>query len=351
MDANGSGLSSHTVALSVNGTAYTEQTNQSGYVTLHPALQPGDTSANMYQVLATFNGTNPRTASLNASDPYGDQYVVCTTNQYDLRSSTNSSTLAVLLQSTDAITAAKTIEQMQKEVESSGQLNTKPVPSWGYPWFWLETTVCNLALNFSLVTCTSVFGGWLGSCYGIENPLFQIFAGVTPQQVDVLTSAAIASITTTAATFIGGYIATSVTEWSLVGYLAGLLAYGAGGFAALYSVYSFFDAYAARAALITAGFALLALSTLGFTKTIPIFVPKIIGGDPVTAAVKCIVNSILGFAITTAILRVLGASVLKLPFYVITFVLGLTALYLGYTKICRGLRIAWKMRKYRQDMK
>lgn len=78
---------------------------------------------------------------------------------------------------------------------------------------------------------------------------------------------------------------------------------------------------------------MLALSTLGFTKTIPIFVSNIIGGDPITTAVKCIVNSILGFAITTTILRALGASVLNLPFYVITFVLGLTTLYLGYTKI------------------
>ncbi len=103
VDANGSGLSSQAVALNVNGTAYTQQANQSGYVTLYLALQPGDTSANMYQIMTSFNGTNLRSSSLNASDPYGNQYAVCTTTKYDLRPSTNSSTLAVLLQSTRAV--------------------------------------------------------------------------------------------------------------------------------------------------------------------------------------------------------------------------------------------------------
>jgi hypothetical protein len=69
---DGSYISNQTVTLTVNGTAYPLMTNGTGYVSLHLALQPGDTSANMYQVLAIFNGTNPLSASLNASDPYGD---------------------------------------------------------------------------------------------------------------------------------------------------------------------------------------------------------------------------------------------------------------------------------------
>lgn len=46
------------MTLIVNETAYTQQTNQSGHVSLHLALQPGDTSANMHQVMARFNGTS-----------------------------------------------------------------------------------------------------------------------------------------------------------------------------------------------------------------------------------------------------------------------------------------------------
>jgi hypothetical protein len=126
----------YTVTLAVNNTAYTLQTNSTGYVTLHLALQPGDTSANMYEVMATFKGTNPRSANLTALDPYGDQYAVCTTNQYDLRPSTNSSTLAVLLQTTDAITATKTMEQMQQEAQQSGWMPpAKAQFTLWYPWF------------------------------------------------------------------------------------------------------------------------------------------------------------------------------------------------------------------------
>jgi hypothetical protein len=324
------------VGIYVNSTLKTNVTTMDYYgnFSLTLNLPSANNNPTEYNIQAAFEGDSPCNTTAYSTTPNGTQYAVCTTIQYGYKPSSNATVLIVKPQSTDYIvTMAKTPEQMQKEAEGGGQLETKPKFSWWFPWFWLETTVCNPILNFSLVTCTSVFGGWLGNCFGLENPLFQIFAGVTAQQVDVLTSAAIASITTTAATFIGGYIATSATEWSLVGYLAALIVYQVGGLAALYYVYSFFDAYTARAALITAGFTLLALSTLGFTKTIPIFVSNIVGGDTVTAAVKCIVNSILGFAIMTTILRALGASVLKLPFYVITFVLGLTALYLGYTKI------------------
>jgi hypothetical protein len=72
--------------------------------------------------VVSFNGTNLKMASINASDPYGDQYAVCTTLQYDLRPATNSSTLSVLLQSTDAITAARTAEQIRQEAEQNGTL-------------------------------------------------------------------------------------------------------------------------------------------------------------------------------------------------------------------------------------
>jgi hypothetical protein len=88
--------------------------------------------------MATFNGTNPRSASLNASDPYGDQYAVCTTNQYGLLPSTNSSTLSVLLQSTDAITAAETMDQMQQQAQNSGWLSVYSEWSWWYPWYRLH---------------------------------------------------------------------------------------------------------------------------------------------------------------------------------------------------------------------
>jgi hypothetical protein len=148
VDGGGSPLGGQAVTLNVNGTAYALQTNQSayqdqsGYVTLYLTLQPGDAgAANAYQVMAMFNGTNPRSANLTAEDPYGDQYAVCTTIQYDLRPSTNSSTLAVLLQSTDAITAAKTAEQMQQQAQDSGWISVYSEWSWWYPWYRLHVKI------------------------------------------------------------------------------------------------------------------------------------------------------------------------------------------------------------------
>jgi hypothetical protein len=86
-----------------NGSAHLLTTNDTGCATLHLSLQRGDSLANACRFPATFNGTNPRKANLTAKDPYGSEYTVCTTVQYDLRLSSNSSSLAVLLQSAEAM--------------------------------------------------------------------------------------------------------------------------------------------------------------------------------------------------------------------------------------------------------
>jgi hypothetical protein len=288
-----------------------------------------------YNVQATFQGDTPSNATAYGYTPNGTQYAVCTTTQYGYKPSSNCTALKVEPQTTQVITAAKTMGQMQQEAEGSGQLSTKPRFDWWYPWFWLETTVCHAALNFSLVTCTSLFGGWMGDCHGLENTLYTMFAGVTSQEVDVLTSAAVSSVTTAAAIFVGGYIATSPWIYTIVGYPLALSLYFGVGTLALYSMgtvtSALFGRNATRAVLTTAGFTLLALSTLGFTKTIPIFVSKISGQDPVTAAVKCIVNAVLGYQIVSWVLAAMGAMMLNLGFYITTFVLSLVAFYLAWS--------------------
>jgi hypothetical protein len=82
-----------------------------------------------------------KTASINASDPHDDEYAVCTTTQYDLCPSTNSSTLAVLLQATDAITAAQTAEQMRQQAQDNGWLSVYSKWGWWYPWYRLHLKV------------------------------------------------------------------------------------------------------------------------------------------------------------------------------------------------------------------
>jgi hypothetical protein len=165
---NGSGypLQGQNLTVTVNGTSYQQQTNGTGYVTLHLALQPGDASANTYQVMASFNGTNSRSANLTTEDPYGDQYAVCITNQYDLRPSMNSSTLTVLLQSTDAITAAKTMEKMQQEAQDSGWFRVDAQWSWWYPWFKIHISA---HVNPSLSYCLDLFGSGYLYFDGAQN--------------------------------------------------------------------------------------------------------------------------------------------------------------------------------------
>jgi hypothetical protein len=64
-------------------------------------------------------------------------------SRYGLRPAMNSSTLAVLLQSTDAITAAKTTEQMQQEAKDSGWLHGPDSEwVWGWPFYRMHFKIC-----------------------------------------------------------------------------------------------------------------------------------------------------------------------------------------------------------------
>ena len=293
-----------------------------------------DIIADQYDcTVGVFEGDAPSNATAYAYTPNGTEYAVCTTVQYDYKPAVNSTVLTVWPQSTEALSQTKTPEEMEQEAERSGQVITEPKFSWWNPWFWLQTTTSHPESQMTLVTCTSIFGGWIESCCGLENPLYKIFEGASSQQTEILTSIAISSITLAAATFIGGYIAAKVTEWNPLAYAIAVGAYFVGGVLVLSGVYFLADTPTARAILITAGWTLLALSTLGFTKTIPIYLSNIVGSDPVTTSIKCIINTLLGIVITTAILKALGVSIGGFLFYLFTFILGITALFLGYSRV------------------
>jgi len=51
--------------------------------------------ATTYQIKAVFEGAGFRTRNLTVTDPYGHDYLVCTTLQWDFKSSQNSVTLMV----------------------------------------------------------------------------------------------------------------------------------------------------------------------------------------------------------------------------------------------------------------
>jgi len=328
-------VSGKQVVVKINGTVVdVVETGDNGVFLSLLTLQPTNNKLTNYHVEVVYYGDDAINFTLYALTPDNTQYAVCTTLQYSqYKPSCKSTTITVEPQATQETQPTKTPEEVQRELESSCQLTTKPKFSWWYPWFWLQTTVAYPASGFSLVSCTSLFGGWMENAQNLENPLFTIFTGVPQQLIEIVTSAAVASITTATATFVGGYIATKALEWNPITYFIAVLAYFIAVAAALGLLYTLADVYVARAILITVGWTLLSLTTLGFTKTIPIFVSKFTGGDLVTASIKCIINTLLGVAITTAILKALGASLSGFAFYFTTLILGVMALTLGYTKV------------------
>jgi hypothetical protein len=324
-----------------------QQTEDTGFVTLHLALQPGDTTANTYDVMATFNGTNPRSASINASDPYGDQYAVCTTNQYGLLPSTNSSTLSVLLQATDAITAAQTAKQMQQEAESEGLLDTwvGPGDSW-CTWFKMHVRVHVDSLNFTMSAWVGFpIGAGLDEFSGFQNVFVQAFQGVPDGQVSSYEETLVNTIASAAAIFVGGMTATFFLQGNPY-YPVALGVYAAGMIVAIEAVKAFADESLSRTVLLGIGGALLGfvvslldlpclLDQQAQLASAPPFSGLTqMGTEGVLETYNCFINDILK---QIALAFGFGCWLLNWPFSVVTAFLALLALTLsGCTNVQIG---------------
>jgi len=126
--------------------------------------------ATKYQIKATFEGAGFKTKNLTVTDPYGQDYAVCTTMQWDFKSSQNMATLTVEAPKTDVtvtepaspedtvtvtqddnsttvtIPPSKTPEQMQQYAIDLGWLKMWCEFSWSYPWF---RTHANLSVSLN----------------------------------------------------------------------------------------------------------------------------------------------------------------------------------------------------------
>ncbi len=96
-----SSISGQLIKLDVNGAAYTGTTDPDGYVTQPLNLVAVGGEATTYQIRAVFEGAGFKTKNLTATGPYGHDYLVCTTLQWDFKSSQNSVTLTVEAPKTD----------------------------------------------------------------------------------------------------------------------------------------------------------------------------------------------------------------------------------------------------------
>jgi hypothetical protein len=285
-------------------------------------------------VIASFwdSVTQPVNVMAWAKTPDGQDYAACTTVQFGYKPASKSLSLTVALEKTDVVDPDKTPEEMQQDAENSNQLGVIPRFSLSSPWFWLETTICCPIFGLSLITCTSLFDSWLVNYDGFESLLYTIFSGATSQQVDVLTSAAVACVVSTAAIFTGGFIALLLTSGNVFAAFVVQMAYFCGFLAAMALINSYPDAYLSRAVLIAMGWTLLSIATMGATRIMSWLTSIITGADKITASVKCVINTLLGVIISTSILKALKVSLYHFTFYVFNLILGAVGVGMGYAR-------------------
>jgi len=322
-----------TIKFKVNEEPYTSGTDSSGNFSLTLNLPPANNQPTTYHILASFEGDENKTATAYATTPNGTQVPVCTTLQYGFKPSSNGVSLTVEPQSTGVVQPTKTPEQIQREQETGNQLTTEPKFSWWDPWFWLQTTVSYLTSELPLVVCTALFNGWLQNFNGLVNLLFAIFEGVLPLQIEILTAVAVATIATTVASFIGGYIALLIAGGSILGSFLLQMLYIGGFLVAIGAINALADAYVARAILITIGWTLLTIATLGYARIIPLLLARITGGDVEATAVRTIISTLLGITISTAILKAMKVNAFHFTFYLANIVIALFSLGLGYSRV------------------
>ena len=189
------------IKLDVSGAPYMLTTNSSGHATQPLNLVAVGGQSTTYQVRAVFEGAGFKTSNLTIPDPYGRDYLVCTTMQWDFKSSQNSVTLIVEAPKTDTtvsepaspednvtvtqtpetttvtVPPPKTPEQIQAEAEQNGWLQIWPEFSWSYPWFRLHVKI---SINPTIeVAFNPVLPG--GEWWNWTTAGLQLFAEVTEE--------------------------------------------------------------------------------------------------------------------------------------------------------------------------
>lgn len=137
----------------VSQTEYTLTTNSDGRFSLTLNLQPPSHGTAIYEITATLEGDQPKSAVALATTPNGTQYIICTTIQHEYKSSLNRISFDVEAPVTEVVTPEestvteepdstsvevpppKTPEEMQAEAEQEGWLQIWHEFIWWYPWY------------------------------------------------------------------------------------------------------------------------------------------------------------------------------------------------------------------------
>ena len=110
------------VTLKVNDTAYELNTDSTGHFSKSLDLQPNNNQATNYVVTASFSGeSNVKNVTAWSNTLNGTRYAACTTIQYGqngYKPSANSTTIAIIPQSTETTTPTKTPEERKRSLET-----------------------------------------------------------------------------------------------------------------------------------------------------------------------------------------------------------------------------------------
>jgi len=167
LKSGSSGVGGKLIRISVNGTVKaTNSTDPAGQFTATLNLEPLNNNPTTYQIQAVFDGDTPTSATAYAT-VNGTEYAVSTTIRYGNKPASNSTTLIVSPQSTEATTPTKTPEQMQAEAEQSGGLIIWHEFTWSYPWYRLHIKL-NLNPTIDIGFNPILPGGEVADWSGLE---------------------------------------------------------------------------------------------------------------------------------------------------------------------------------------
>lgn len=99
---NSGGVGGKTIK-KVNDAEYSKITDGNGLFILTLDIQPENENATVYQISASFEGDNNKTATAHATAPGGQDIIVCQTIQYGYMPSSNSTSLTVEHQSSSVV--------------------------------------------------------------------------------------------------------------------------------------------------------------------------------------------------------------------------------------------------------
>jgi len=206
------------------------------------------------------------------------------------------------------------------------------------PFFKVHAKVTVDSSGSNVQNWAGLFACGVDSYEGLIAPLQTGFQNLSPDQINLASSTIVTVGTALATTWALNLALSSSLFWTGWGYALELALYSIAILAVIAGVNLYPDRGVAKTVLLGIGLALITLTVAGFANdprmaTFPVILRALIPPtDPAYAAEKYVINSFIINGLTTGSMfsaAVLFKNPLMWPFAIVTFVLGVVALYLA----------------------